>query len=75
MNASLIANYNSGDIMRNKNDYKYNCGISLKIYPSNKQKDIISFNDGISRFIYNRLVAVNKERYFLRKSSDKVPVY
>lgn len=61
--------------MRNKNDYKYNCGISLKIYPSNKQKDIISINDGISRFIYNRLAAVSNERYFLRKSSDKVPVY
>ena len=61
--------------MRNKNDYNFRCGISLKIYPSNRQKSIISINDGISRFIYNRLVAVGNESYLLRKAADKVPVY
>ena len=61
--------------MRNKNNYNFRCGISLKIYPSNKQKLIISVNDGISRFIYNRLVANGRESYLLRKAAGKVPVY
>lgn len=61
--------------MRNKNDYNFRCGISLKIYPSSKQKKIIAINDGVSRFIYNRLVATGKERYLLRKAAEKVPVY
>lgn len=61
--------------MRIKNNYEYREGISLKIYPSKKQKDIISLNDGIARFIYNRLVAVGKELFLMRNALEKVPRY
>lgn len=61
--------------MRVKNNYDNRCGISLKIYPSTKQKKIITLNDGASRFVYNRLVASNKELYAMSKAIDKVPCY
>ena len=61
--------------IRKASKYLFNTGITFKVYPSNKQKKIIAVNDGISRFIYNRLVAVNRDIYHMEKSSDKVPVY
>ena len=44
-------------------------GIKLRIYPTNEQKSIISANAGAARFVYNRLVARNKELFLLRKTS------
>ena len=45
----------------------YVIGITMRLYPSDKQKDIIAYNDGASRFIYNRLVARHEELFSLRK--------
>ena len=38
----------------------YVIGITMRLYPSDAQKDIIAYNDGAARFIYNRLVARHK---------------
>ena len=43
-------------------------GIKLRIYPTNEQKSIIAINAGAARFVYNRLVARNKELFLLRKT-------
>lgn len=45
----------------------YVIGITMRLYPSDIQKDIISYNDGAARFIYNRLVARHQELFSLRK--------
>lgn len=61
--------------MRTCADMPYYSGIELRIYPSNKQKHIVAVNDGCRRFVYNRLVSMNAERYVLSKTADIVPVY
>ena len=43
--------------MLKMNEMPYVIGITMRLYPSNIQKDIISYNDGAARFIYHRLVA------------------
>ena len=48
-------------------DMPYKIGITLRIFPSYKQKDIIAINDGASRFIYNKLVARGKEIHNLKQ--------
>lgn len=53
--------------MRPIADTPYIIGLKLRIYPTNEQKDMIAVNDGAARFIYNRLVARNREMYRLRK--------
>lgn len=45
----------------------YVIGITMRLYPSDAQKDIIAYNDGAARFIYNRLVARHKELFSLRR--------
>lgn len=47
----------------------YHSGIKLRIYPSNKQKQIIHANINASRFAYNELVAIDKELYMLNKTN------
>lgn len=56
-------------------DMPYHTGIQLRIYPGRLQKTIIAVNDGVSRFVYNRLTALNNERYELSKTADLVPCY
>lgn len=53
--------------MLNMKDMPYVMGITMRLYPSDVQKDIIAYNDGAARFIYNRLVARHKELFSLRK--------
>jgi putative transposase len=55
------------DNVRDMKDMPYVMGVKIRIYPSYKQKEIISKNDGASRFLYNRLVARDRELYALRK--------
>ena len=59
--------------MKKMNEYKHHMGITLRIYPSDKQKQIIIKNGSFSRFVYNRLVAVNKEIFQLKKSAPYSP--
>lgn len=53
--------------MRDITEMPYLIGIKIRIYPSQTQMQIISKNSGASRFIYNRLVARDRELYALRK--------
>ncbi|WP_157049390.1 helix-turn-helix domain-containing protein, partial [Companilactobacillus mindensis] len=42
--------------MKSMTELKYHYGIKMRIYPSNKQKEIIKVNSNISRTVYNKLV-------------------
>ena len=61
--------------MRPCKEMPYHTGIIFRIYPSNEQKHTIDVNDGAGRFVYNRLVALNRERYRLSKYADLIPAY
>lgn len=49
--------------MKPMSDYFYHIGLSLRIYPSDKQKHIIRVNGGASRYIYNKLVGYHREAW------------
>ena len=53
-------------------DLLYHYGIKMRIYPSDQQKTIIKVNSDASRFVYNQMVATNKEIYELSKI--KLPI-
>lgn len=53
--------------MLSMRDMTYTIGIKIRLYPSDSKKDIIAYNDGAARFIYNRLVARHKELFSLRQ--------
>ena len=53
--------------MRNMKSMPYVIGIKVRIFPSTIQKRIIAKNDGAARFIYNRLVARDRELHSLQK--------
>ena len=53
--------------MRNMKSMPYVIGIKVRIYPSIDQKRIIAKNDGAARFIYNRLLARDRELHSLQK--------
>jgi len=46
---------------------EYAYGLKVRIFPSSYQKLQIKRSSDASRFIYNELVAINKELYLLRK--------
>ena len=48
-------------------ELEYHYGIKMRIYPNNKQKDIINVNSNISRTVYNKLVGIDKEIYRLKQ--------
>ncbi|MEE6665783.1 helix-turn-helix domain-containing protein, partial [Limosilactobacillus fermentum] len=50
----------------------YHYGLKVRIYPSDKQKQIIKLNSDASRFIYNEMVAINKELWQLKQV--KLPI-
>ena len=60
-------------MLKKMSDYTYHCGLQLRIYPSDRQKQIIRRNAGASRFVYNRLVATDRERSRLKKSAHLCP--
>lgn len=60
-------------MLKRMSDYTYHCGLQLRIYPSGRQKQIIKRNAGASRFVYNRLVAIDRERSRLKKSAHLCP--
>lgn len=51
---------------------KYNFGLKVRIYPSDKQKQLIKINSDASRFVYNELVAIGKELWQLQRV--KLPI-
>lgn len=56
------------------NEYKYHWGMIIRIFPSNKQIGIIKRNAGAYRFVYNRLVAIDKELYLLNKTNCYIDI-
>ena len=53
-------------------DLAYHYGLKMRIYPSSQQKEIIKINSDVSRAVYNKLVAIDKELYQLRQV--KLPI-
>lgn len=53
--------------MRRCSDMKYHFAAKLRIYPSSEQRHIIAVNDGARRFVYNRLTAIGRELFELKK--------
>ncbi|RYL95822.1 transposase [Sporolactobacillus sp. THM7-4] len=58
--------------MKSMAKLKYHYGLKLRIYPSDKQKQIIKINSDASRFVYNERVAIDKEIYQLKLV--KIPI-
>ena len=48
-------------------DLAYHYGLKMRIYPSTQQKQIIKVNSDISRTVYNKMVAIDKELYRLKQ--------
>ncbi len=59
--------------MRKCKDMPYHIGIVLKVYPSYRQKHLVSVNAGAQRSVYNHLVACGNEIYRLSKTASYVP--
>ena len=55
--------------MKKMKELTYHIGLLVRAYPSDRQKHIIRKNAGVNRFVYNRLVAVNREMYDLAKTA------
>lgn len=51
---------------------KYHYGLKVRIYPSDKQKQIVKINSDASRFVYNEMVAIDREIYQLKLV--KIPI-
>ena len=51
----------------------YHIGLCVRAFPSDRQKQIIRKNAGVNRFVYNRLVSVNREMYELSKTAQYSP--
>lgn len=58
--------------MKSITEMKYHFGLRVRIYPSSQQKLIIKLNSDASRFIYNQMVAIDRELYQLNQV--KLPV-
>lgn len=48
-------------------DLPYHLGLKMRIYPSSEQKRLIAINSGVSRSVYNKLIAINSELNQLKK--------
>ena len=55
-------------------EYAYHYGLTVHIYPNTEQKQIISVNSDVSRFVYNKMVQLGKEIYAFGKPSIYVKV-
>ena len=58
--------------MKKMKDLAYHYGLKMRIYPSSQQKEIIKINSDVSRAVYNKLIAIDKELYLLRQV--KLPI-
>lgn len=55
-------------------EYTYYYGLKVRIYPNTEQKQIISVNSDVSRFVYNKMVQIGKEIYAFGKLSIYIKV-
>lgn len=58
--------------MKSMAKLKYHYGIKFRIYPSDRQKQLIKINSDASRFVYNEMVAIGKELAQLKRV--KLPI-
>ncbi|MCT3448135.1 transposase [Limosilactobacillus fermentum] len=58
--------------MKSMAKMEYHYGLKMRCYPSDQQKQLIKINSDASRFIYNEMVAINKELMQLRRV--KLPI-
>ena len=58
--------------MKSMAKMQYYYGLKMRCYPSDQQKQLIKINSDASRFIYNEMVAINKELMQLRRV--KLPI-
>ena len=58
--------------MKSMAKMKYHYGLKMRCYPNDQQKQLIKINSDASRFIYNEMVAINKELMQLRRI--KLPI-
>ena len=58
--------------MKSMAQLKYHYGLKARIYPSDYQKQIIKINSDASRYIYNEMVAIDKELWQLNQV--KLPI-
>ncbi|WP_157930244.1 RNA-guided endonuclease InsQ/TnpB family protein, partial [Limosilactobacillus fermentum] len=58
--------------MKSMAKMKCHYGLKMRCYPSDQQKQLIKINSDASRFIYNEMVAINKELMQLRRV--KLPI-
>lgn len=59
--------------MKSMKELTYNRGLLVRAYLSDKQKICVRKNGGIARFVYNRLVAVDREKHELSKTVPYSP--
>lgn len=53
--------------MKKMKDLSYHYGLKMRIYPSTQQKQLIKINSDISRTVYNKLIAIDRELYQLNR--------
>ena len=53
--------------MKSMTKMQYHYGLKMRCYPSDQQKQLIKINSDASRFIYNEMVAIDKELMQLRR--------
>lgn len=58
--------------MKTMAQLSYHYGLKVRIYPSSQQKAIIKRNSDVARTVYNKLIAIDKELYQLKKV--KLPI-
>ena len=58
--------------MKSMAQLKYHYGIKMRCYPSDQQKRLIKLNSDASRFIYNEMVAIDRELFQLQQV--KLPI-
>ena len=61
-------------MMKKMSEYVYHYGLIVRIYPNTEQKQIISVNSDVSRFVYNKMVQFGKEIYAFGKPSIYIKV-
>ena len=61
-------------MLKKMTEYTYHYGIMVRIYPNTEQKQIISVNSNVSRFVYNKMVQLGNEISSFGKPSIYIKV-
>ena len=61
-------------MLKKMSEYTYHYGLKVRIYPSTEQKQVISVNSNVNRFVYNKMVQLGKEICVFGKPSIYIKV-